>query len=329
MRTTFKTDGAANTSRTPRRRTTASRAGTGMIAFEALEGRRLLSASLVGGTLTIVGTGGNDTLGVGQFGAATIRVEDNGIVRFFSDAAVDRIVVSGGAGSDFLTLARGTGGAVNEPGTLFGGPGNDRLVGGAAGDRLRGDADNDNLFGGDGNDVLDGGTGTDDLRGGPGLGDVVSYASATRGVFVSPNNVADDGPPGESDNVSSDVEGFDGSPFNDVYVGSIAGNTARGFGGADILFGGGGNDGLVGGTGNDLLVGGTGNDSLAGEDGDDQLVGGLGFDRLNGGNGNDFFYAAGDASPAGRDTLIGGPGFDLAEYDASDVLDSIANGVRV
>src|SRR5687768_12487743 len=98
--------------------------------LESLEVRRFLSVSLLGGVLTISGSDRDDTLGVGQLDAATIRVQDiAGRVTFVADSAVNSIVINGFGGSDMLSLILG-GDAVSEPGTVRGGNGNDRMFGG-------------------------------------------------------------------------------------------------------------------------------------------------------------------------------------------------------
>ena len=149
-------------------------------------------------------------------------------------------VVVGGAGHDLL---RGAGGDDVE----FGGGGNDRLRNWAGADRLSGGAGNDHLRGGQGADVV---------MGGPGR-DVASYAGHTAGVRASIGTGADDGRPGEGDNIAADVENLRGGPGNDTLIGSA---------GPNQLFGLGGNDRLTGLAGNDLLSGGAGRDLLDGRD---------------------------------------------------------------
>ena len=111
-------------------------------------------AVLVGAQLQITGGAGADTIKVSQQTAATIRVEQNGVVQFFSDLAVTNLVINSGAGNDTVTLASTI--PVDEPSVINGGDGNDKLYGEAGFDRL---------YGGNGNDLLDGGTGFDQLYG--------------------------------------------------------------------------------------------------------------------------------------------------------------------
>lgn len=156
----------------------------------------------------------------------------------------------------------GTDAAEVLPGT----PGNDSLYG-RAGD--------DVLLGGPGEDELDGGLGADALSGGPDR-DAVSYEGAP--VDVTLDGVANDGIPGERDNVLLDTE--------DVY----------GTEGPDKL------------TGNGL------DNILDGNGGNDQIVGGPGVDGLFGGEGDDIINSR-DGSP---DTVDCGPGTDVAIIDSRD-----------
>ena len=303
--------------------------------FEILESRRLMSVSLVGGVLTIDGTAGADVLNVQQFNATTLRTQDNGVVQFFADSAVNSIVINGAAGNDSLTV----GPNVNENVTENGGDGNDVLDGGAGNDTLNGGAGNDNMWGDFGNDTFDGGTGADNMVGGSGT-DTATYASRAVGVTVSLDNAANDGQAGEGDNVSATTENVIGGNGNDtisgtngvasVFNGGNGNDRLFGFSAADTLIGGNGNDQLVGngsndlllgGAGNDLIYGGSGNDNIHGGDNDDTLIGGSGRDFLFGQNGNDFLFAQGDPVGGGaafNDVLDGGAGFDFGERDGAD-----------
>jgi hypothetical protein len=93
----------------------------------------------------------------------------------------------------------------------------------------------------------------------------------------------------------------------DVVLGTPAGETINGFGGADRICGGGGRDTLRGGGGRDRLLGGVGPDRLEGGTEGDTLLGGQGVDTLLG-------QAGADALNGGtqRDTCNGGPQRDTA-----------------
>ena len=89
--------------------------------------------------------------------------------------------------------------------------------------------------------------------------------------------------------------GANGTPGNDVIIGTNGPDTIRGFagndrvcgrGGDDSLFGDRGDDRVHGNSGNDTVRGGPGTDRLFGGSGNDTLIGGPGFDRCDGGQGN-------------------------------------------
>jgi Ca2+-binding RTX toxin-like protein len=85
---------------------------------------------------------------------------------------------------------------------------------------------------------------------------------------------------------------------------------------------------LVGTRGNDVLCGRGGNDTIRGLGGNDRLIGGAGRDRLVGGSGRDAFLGGRGADRLfsrdnKREVVNGGPGFDRAKVNASDVRRSI------
>ena len=102
---------------------------------------------------------------------------------------------------------------------------------------------------------------------------------------------------------------------NDVVYAGTGNDFVFGGRGADRLFGEAGNDRLFGDGGNDIIDGGAGNDALFGGWGADVLIAGAGRDYLNGGSGNDLFVI--DAVAAGRNTVVGGRGFDTLRLDIS------------
>lgn len=85
-----------------------------------------------------------------------------------------------------------------------------------------------------------------------------------------------------------------GTPGDDVIVGSRGRDVIDGRGGNDLICGGGGKDKLTGGDGDDSLDGGGGNDRLIGGDGDDLLLGKGGRDKLQGGRGADITDGGGN-----------------------------------
>jgi len=162
---------------------------------------------------------GDDQAGFGSIGTSTVEAH-------------------GGEGNDFLG----------------GGPGADKLYGEAGTDRIEAAGGADTIDGGDGNDSFDRVNGADDVVGGPG-GDTLEFYGAPDGVFVSLNDIADDGPAAaRTANVHSDVEGVQGSPLDDHLIGNSTSNDLHGNDGNDEVIGGGGAfDTLRGDKGNDTL----------------------------------------------------------------------------
>jgi Ca2+-binding RTX toxin-like protein len=136
-------------------------------------------------------------------------------------------------------------------------------------------------------------------------------------------------------------------------IGTNGPDTLRGTNGADQLLGKGGNDhlfslagrdNLLGGSGKDLVLGGNarramgGDKNLVGGSGNDTVCGGLGVDNVVGGEGADVLcggpdrktdtLSAGDGndvvgiqdSPAVKDIVTCGSGFDEVFVDSKDVV---------
>jgi Ca2+-binding RTX toxin-like protein len=234
-------------------------------------------------------------------------------------------VLVGEAGSDKLRGA-------DQADELRGGPGNDSLEGGAGADRLFGEEGDDEL---DGDtykaaspDVLDGGPGMDRVRGwtGPGTSDHPP-------VRVTLDGVANDGRPGEGDDVSSierltsHVSGTfaltDADDEIDVYANLDGGpstittnggrDAIRGANAAETIDAGAGDDRISGGFGDDTITGGPGRDTIAGDKTDSQC--GL-FESCSLPQGNDTILARdGEA-----DSIDCGVGTDRAVVDALDTV---------
>ena len=135
--------------------------------------------------------------------------------------------------------------------------------------------------GGDGDDIFyaerSGLGGGDVLRGGAGS-DMADYGARSAPLQIDLDGVADDGEPGENDNVEGDLEQ------------------------------------VTGGSGDDRLVGNGTRNRLRGESGDDQLDGGPSRDVLDGGAGADTIVARDGDS----DTVACGGGVDTAFVDSDD-----------
>src|SRR5215211_175356 len=217
-----------------------------------------------------------------------------------------------------------------------------------------GEYDGVDMFLGDGDDSLDhstaggsveAGPGDDDIRvtnaiylltGGPGadrmdatgaMTATVSYFDHAEGVTVRLNGLADDGAPGEGDNVLGAVTGMRGGAGNDRLEAGASGSGLFGEGGADVLVGSPERDTLDGGDGDDQLFAGDGDDYMGGRAGADVLSGGPGIDevayggreplRLSIGDGaNDGVAGEGDDIREDIENLAGGGGDDLLVGDA-------------
>ena len=242
------TAGAGCVQRSPHR-VNCDTAGVTLVRVLAADGDDIVEtligttdADLSGGRGTdeLTSSDGDDTLSAGKGGSGlTFTLER----------------LSGGDGQDTLNGGLGPGG-----GTIMGGgPGDDEVLGGPGFDNLVGDL------------------GADVIEGGPGA-DTVFYFSAVAGVNVTVGSGANDGEPGEGDDVRSDVELVQGGSFNDVLIGNGRDN---------VLLGNDGQDTLEGRDGTDALFGGNAADTLSGEDDDDLLQGGAKADDLSGGLGID------------------------------------------
>lgn len=119
-----------------------------------------------------------------------------------------------------------------------------------------------------------------------------------------------------------------GTPQNDMLVGTLVPDRIDGLGGDDLIDGRDGNDIILGGDGNDRIVAGVGDDVVLAGGGDDVVFAGAGDDAVSGGDGNDHIEGeAGDdilSGDAGDDALYGGSGKDLLDGGAGD--DLLADG---
>jgi hypothetical protein len=253
--------------------------------------------------------------------------------------------IYGGDGKDILQTYGSTGTV------LDGGPGNDQLkgwdsdetlLGGPGDDEINGSGGADHIEGGDGNDSISPDTyhdpANDYVDGGPGMDVVDDWTIPSNDynppISVSMDGVANDGRPGETDNVvnvekiESHVSGtLAGGPGDDIFT--VYANLDEG---NSTLIGNGGNDKLTAGDYQDTLDGGAGNDVLIGGLGNDTITGGPGQDTINGDAtastcglysckvpfGNDTI----NARDGEADTIDCGVGQDTAVVDAIDVVSS-------
>jgi hypothetical protein len=254
------------------------------------------------------------------------------------DSVINRadlpMTADGGSGKDSLTggpkgdLLRGGSSGDHIYGLggndqIEGGSGNDHLYGGDGNDRLYDDDGNDVVYGGNGDDWFDDGNGTDKYYGGAGSDtfhmfqpyktvkdsadllsggsgvDYADYGAYDKAVSISLDGKANDGRPGEHDNVSRDIESVFGGFGNDHLYGGPEDDFLEGNWGNDVIYGEGGDDTLAGQQGSDKLYGGAGDDALLGDDFEDPkkthdvLDGGA-----NGSRGDACYPTAGDTTTA-------------------------------
>jgi Ca2+-binding RTX toxin-like protein len=205
---------------------------------------------IIGGddTDTIRGLGGDDTMnGDGDFSNTDLIDGGDGTdtVSYDERSAPVNVSLDGVANDG----APGELDNVINTENIIGGGGNDTLTGNAADNIIHGLGGEDTIAGGTGRDVIDGGAGTD----------TASYADHVTAVAVSLDGLANDGSPGELDNVIN-MENLIGGGGNDTLTGNAGPNLIRGLGGNDQLRGLVGNDFLIGDAGTDLADGGAGND---------------------------------------------------------------------
>lgn len=192
-----------------------------------------------------------------------------------------------------------TGGAGGE--AVSGGPGNDELKGaggddvldgGDGNDKLLGDGGRDQLLGGAGDDVLDGdnfdGIAGDLVDGGPGMDRASGWADPSSDaehppISITLDDVANDGRPGEGDDVRS-IERITSNVSGTLVLGDepdIVEMWANIDNGASVIRTNGGNDTVTGGSRDETIDGGPGDDHLEGGFGNDTIVGGPGRDVIN------------------------------------------------
>ncbi|MEA2231952.1 MAG: hypothetical protein QOD83_1768 [Solirubrobacteraceae bacterium] len=288
------------------------------------------------GNDNLSGNGGDDVL-AGGIGDPFFFVGpgDDGDDKLSGGAGKDALsggsgndTIDGGPGDDNIPLFFGLfpsgldGGPGND--TVSGGDGEDSLTGGSGDDTVNGDAGNDRVNTGDGIDTVNGGAGDDELSQSDqeqqgsfpatldgdtfngDAGDDTMVYERVGGVTVTANdNLANDGAPGEHDNVRDSVENIAGGSGDDNLTGNGGANELRGGGGNDALYGLGGSDALFGDIGNDTITGGADRDELRGERGDDTLL----------------------SNDSGPDQVGCGAGVDSVTNDSVDTVDGDCESV--
>lgn len=285
-------------------------------AYCSLESRKMLAAaSVVDGTLQVLGDHNQETLSVREVNRQLIvysSVADAPGQNIFTTPAqgIDQIIIRGFGGNDQLVNR------TDIASLIQGGSGDDVIVGGTG---------NDTLQGADGNDRI--------------VGDFGSRPGDNSSIVLGGD---DQIAGGAGDDVIEGVGGNDrinGQSGNDILRGGSGDDVVAGADGNDFVFGDAGDDVLTGCEGNDQIFGHDGDDVLLGEEGNDALFGGSGNDRLRGHEGIDFLVgAAGDdvlissGTARSRDVLNGGHGDDIYRFEGNGEValnQMVINDVRV
>ena len=279
-----------------------------------------------GGVRVLAGDG-DDTVNVYSGLPATQRVAVEGgegadTLSAFSHGGTTSF--DGGNGNDKLTGSRGTGQLLGGPGddNLDGEEGTDEVRGGDGSDKLRGDADGTPFA-----DVMDGGAGRDEID----LDWSSGQPSNQPYVTVTLDGQANDGRPGEGDNVTGverihlgyaatlaaagdavDFEVFNSGNGGSRLTGSPAADRLRSYDDRDTIEAGGGDDWIEAGYGDDTIDPGAGRDTVNAEAGS----GSCNFLVCRIGSGNDTI----NARDGEADSIDCGVGTDTARVDAIDTV---------
>lgn len=188
--------------------------------------------------------------------------------------------------------------------------------------------------GGNGNDLIVASSGNDVIAGGNNA-DTVSYINARARVSVDLSITTAQNTGGSGIDTISSTENLTGSRFADTLKGNMYDNTINGGGGNDRLIGGDGIDTLsfAGQTrtvtfslaGQDYaqnaalgsIVIASGFENLTGGSGNDRLSGDAAANVIDGGAGDDVLVGSANGVSNGRDTLIGGSGFDIVSFEST------------
>ncbi|HEX8915487.1 MAG TPA: calcium-binding protein, partial [Humisphaera sp.] len=273
--------------------------------------------------------------------AGKLKVSDNGVVKTFDPAKVNKVKILARAGNDVVDVKTtvtkpteidtGTGGPFPEGDTVYGGGGKDTIYARSDYCGVFGRGGDDTIYLYAGTAGVDAGAGNDTvivkgsidrtIPGGDGV-DTIDYSAFGGGMVIRNGYTGfyyhgtDDGSglpildTTYGDSLSA-FENFTGTQGDDFILGTSGRNVIKGVGG---------NDKLYGYAGNDLIYGGAGDDQLFGGNNDDALFGGAGHNALYGGDGNDYLNASNSNV---SDFLSGGTGNDTGTWDASDVVTGV------
>lgn len=290
-------------------------------------------------SLSISGTGGTDTITV-----ASIDSLYGGTVSLFGGDGNDTL--AGSSGVSGVTFPLYMDGGIGDD-SISGGDGPDTLVGGSGKDVLTGFGGADKLRGGAGDDTLNGGDGVDELNGQGSSGDRIAavisgtatlIGTSTSGVIqgtITNASVTDTIIDAEFVQItgSNGADSIDASGWlvgdllidaldgDDLVVGSPQRDDVTLGAGNDRITAGEGNDAVNGGSGNDTITGNAGNDNLIGGDGDDTIQGGAGNDTLTGGVGRDRLDGQGSSGDVVKEEFNDIVGVSVTYLPASSTAD--------
>jgi uncharacterized delta-60 repeat protein len=208
----------------------------------------VVPVAFAGGTLSVGGTAGNDTITVRPANTAgDLEVLRNGTTTG-PYSGVTEIVLYGLDGADKLSVTTKKFGpttvSVPQPAYLFGGAGDDTLdaSGTTGGAVLSGGAGNDALTGGGGNDLLFGGVGTDTLRGGGGSDVLVGGIFDPDADLAVLRSLGAEWRPVTAADFQTRVAHLEGTAAGGANTVTLTGSTVHNDGAADQLYGEGGTD---------------------------------------------------------------------------------------
>jgi Ca2+-binding RTX toxin-like protein len=310
------------------------------------------TATFANGTLTVLGDGQANSIGISRNAAGAILVNGGAVAVSGGTPTVANtslIQVFGGGGDDVIALDE-AGGALPRA-NLFGGTGRDTLTGGSGSDLIFGQSGNDVLLGRGGPDLLFGGADTDTLTGGDADDQVFGESGTDRMIW----NPGDDTDLNEGGDGTDTVE-VSGGGGAEVFTTTANGARVRfdrldpapfsidiGTSETLVLLANGGDDQFSA-TGNLAaligigVVGGTGNDTILGSNGGDFLIGSEGNDFVDAQQGNDLVaLGAGDDTAQwdpgdGSDTIEGQHGTDTLVFNGSsgaEIFEASNNGGRL
>ncbi len=215
--------------------------------LEGLEPRVLLSASLKGGLLTVIGSDGDDVLGFAagpNAGQVILTGDPDGDSGTFDN--VTRIKVQSGSGNDQVTIDVNVVNARNAPiaAQIDGGAGNDVLTSGDG---------NDKILSGGGNDTIDARNGNNKITTIDGDDDITSGTGNDKVKAGDGNNTITDG--GGTNKIRAGTG-------NDIITNGAGNDNVKAGDGTNTITDAGGTNKITTGSGNDAITTAGGDDKV-------------------------------------------------------------------